>query len=1215
MTEVGSATEGLTGIFAGAGTATEEFSGTLDAVGGAADATVGGLTEANTAVEGVGTSATTAMGGIGQMAGAVTGLGSTIGLAVSTVFRMQDAQLALDKANLKAAKSTEMARKAGVAFDNLLKSATGNTAGITAARDELSAAQDKLNKLQEAGITSGAEYEAAQAGVSAATAALRAEFVAGGGDAAKFDAALNKMTNSTKGAEIAAKSAEKAQRTFSQAALDTGLSVASLVGQSVSAVAALKDIKAGAEKLAPIFKAVSAAIKPIAGVLAGMAAGFVGFIGIMTAIDQNVGGVKDALKGVHDEANKTVPALSALFDHLGKTFATNTEGFGAWGAEVMKALGIPVSEGPKAAAGLKGTADASTALGTTVVDTSAKLTAAMQATNGNTTAMGALQRTNADAQMTQQDFNAALAATKSEMDAGASSTGNLTQQMYQFYAAMQQTTDQALTLSNLFPEMGSNIDNALLGQKQGMTVAIQLWNDFRARVEAGQYQVGEFSQYIKDMGYELPPAIQGGVDKLTEMVTAAEGVTVSSKGATAGVKMFGTASVDLSNTVGKTANAVSDMNKSLVEQEYSLRASIAGLQDFGNQSQGVTNALLEVTNNFEKSNQAVREASAVRGNAKAQSELLHTALNKETESLINEEAALKADIAATTASKIQTLELSNAKLEGTKAAMEFISSLDEEKAKQEANIAVLRQSVSAMGVFGDATLQTAEQLQQFAAVAAGVPSAIRELAGEIGSLAQEATKFIEFADESDELFANWTISDKVPQEIKAMMSDADIAFIHGRAQLERTMESLGPLTGVKFAKAIQTAKQGGLAELRNFGPEAAALLREGFPTMDAALSELTNSFAALGTTTDAQMIPAMARVVTAMKNVEDPTASLAQQMIALSNTTGQSLAPLLGVAGGLEQLSAAGADATVKLSEIPIVKITDDAGNAVAEFANFNGQLLPIGGAAQGAAAGLGAMTGKINPLNAAIQLAGKTLEQFGKFVGNFFQSTLPSIVSSHPLNVNPFTGMISVSLASLNQFGTAVAQKMAQIRAAFSKGLGGVRQTGGGIPIQVNIAPALKQLQSLKVQITQVKQARPTPVNVDTRAATSAVNRLKSLVNSMPNIRRTITYTYRIVGSRPNPQNINRTITYRYRTVGTRPAQTGMHENLSQDTLIAAHRGERVDITPGTISSNENRTAIIPATGQNARPINIVVRGDVNGKELIRFVKFNLMEGTGGVM
>ena len=75
------------------------------------------------------------------------------------------------------------------------------------------------------------------------------------------------------------------------------------------------------------------------------------------------------------------------------------------------------------------------------------------------------------------------------------------------------------------------------------------------------------------------------------------------------------------------------------------------------------------------------------------------------------------------------------------------------------------------------------------------------------------------------------------------------------------------------------------------------------------------------------------------------------------------------------------------------------------------------------------------------------------------------------------------------------------------------------------------------------------------------------------------------------------------------------MHENLSQDTLIAAHRGERVDITPGTVNTNENRTAIIPASGTNNRPINITVRGDVNGKELIRFVKFNLMENTGGVM
>ena len=109
------------------------------------------------------------------------------------------------------------------------------------------------------------------------------------------------------------------------------------------------------------------------------------------------------------------------------------------------------------------------------------------------------------------------------------------------------------------------------------------------------------------------------------------------------------------------------MNKSLVEQEYSLKASIAGLQDLGNQTQGVNNALLEVTNNFEKSNQALREAQAVRDSAVASSEALHTALNNELTALIKEEGALQASIAATQDSAIQTQALSNAKLEGTNA--------------------------------------------------------------------------------------------------------------------------------------------------------------------------------------------------------------------------------------------------------------------------------------------------------------------------------------------------------------------------------------------------------------------------------------------------------------------------------------------------------------------------------------------------------------------
>ena len=160
-----------------------------------------------------------------------------------------------------------------------------------------------------------------------------------------------------------------------------------------------------------------------------------------------------------------------------------------------------------------------------------------------------------------------------------------------------------------------------------------------------------------------------------------------------------------------------------------------------------TEAISAVHLAYAQSVDAVVDMNAVLADQTAHQEAVDTAINKTVESVKGEQIALEAAIAATQNKVIQDQKLTNAKLEGTKAAMEFISSLDEEKASQEANISVLHNAVSAMGVFGDATLQTADQLEQFAAVAAGVPSAIRALAGEIGGLAQEATKFLEFAGE------------------------------------------------------------------------------------------------------------------------------------------------------------------------------------------------------------------------------------------------------------------------------------------------------------------------------------------------------------------------------------------------------------------------------------------------------------------------------------
>ena len=150
---------------------------------------------------------------------------------------------------------------------------------------------------------------------------------------------------------------------------------------------------------------------------------------------------------------------------------------------------------------------------------------------------------------------------------------------------------------------------------------------------------------------------------------------------------------------------------------------------------------------------------------------------------------------------------------------------------------------------------------------------------------------------------------------------------------------------------------------------------------------------------------------------------------------------------------------------------------------------------------------------------------------------------------------------------------------------------------------------------MAKIKQGKIPQIQLNISPAVSAANKIRSIVNALPHIKRTITYTYRIVGSRPNPPNISRTITYRYRTVGSRPAQTGMHETLGEDTMIAAHRGERVDITPNTINTNEERIALVPGGGgKRGAEYVIPVTLMLDNKVLVRTVSRGLMEDVGGV-
>ena len=199
---------------------------------------------------------------------------------------------------------------------------------------------------------------------------------------------------------------------------------------------------------------------------------------------------------------------------------------------------------------------------------------------------------------------------------------------------------------------------------------------------------------------------------------------------------------------------------------------------------------------------------------------------------------------------------------------------------------------------------------------------------------------------------------------------------------------------------------------------------------------------------------------------------------------------------------------------------------------------------------------------------------------------------------------------------------------------------------IQLDIGPALQQIASLKNQIGGVK-AKPIVINVSFKIigkppvpkqikafisySYRIVNKIPNppeikrwisykyrITNRIPNppeIKRWISYKYRVVGSKPNPQDIHRSIIYRYRTVGSRPAQTGMHETLGEDTMIAAHKGERVDINPNGINTTEERVALVPGGARKGGAEYVIpVTLMLDNKVLVRTVSRGLMEDVGGV-
>lgn len=1059
LDQVGSATEGLGGIFSGAGTEAEDFGGSLGTMNESALAVEGGLTDANTVMGDFGESATTAGAStqgfgssVASIAGGITALGGTIGSAVGAFFRYQDIQLKVQKAQLAAARAAETYRKAEEAVDNILKTATSNAAGIAAARERVATAQARVNQLMDQGVTSGAEYEAAQKELQAAQAALGAEFVKGGGNLAKLTTLLEKEELAAGKNATATNAMEKANRTANQGILDLVFGFSGLVGSVVQTATSMG-------KLVTVIKGLGTAIKalPLAAMGAAFAAGAAAvgaLLGTTRALSFNLGGMTDILAGVGKAFGDVLPPIQG--------FLTALEDAGRSTADFFTRY----TEGLLVMGGVTGAK----------VDFSKKKFSELVEQYIKTGSTG----------------NAVIDGAVSDLVAWGKAHGETTDEII----------EKAKKMDSQYTTSGQKVTGATTQMTSSSTKLTAAWKD----VEQGVSEVE--SELFKQ-----------------------------------NVALVATANNNLE---------LAHTNDLLTGSQQDLDVATTG-----------------ITLSLSESNRALATAKQVRADTAAQSELLQTAINNEVTALINEEAALKASIAALRDHEVQTLAVSNAYLQGIKSIDEWNSGLATSASEQQGAIDRLAElgftfdklppfverSVENLKLFGEAATTGGEAAKEAAGVAAEAwRAATSEIGGQLDSL---ASIFKEGGDKMKESTDEWFAG--IEQSIGRNLTGAETAALTGIGNMIASTEQaiadwqLGQIMGESIATSgaqLATAFEG-LATTASAGmkavfQKAAEIARSGQPDLVAAMNEV---MANVGTTAPGAL---------------------------------------------LKQLDA----------------------------------ILPPGLKASATKAGA-AIPGALDPAAAqAGQSAALTLSQEFAAAGTHIASVMAGIQA----NITGIKVQIDISPA-IQQIGSLRAQLANITQKAPPK-------------IQLDIGPAIQQIASLKNQIGGVK-AKPIVINVsfkiigkppvpkDIKAFISYAYRITNTIpkppeikkfisyayritNRIPNppeIKRWITYKYRVTGSKPNPSDINRNINYRYRVLGSRPAQTGIHENLAQNTMIAAHKGERVDIGPGTISTTENRTAIIPASGENARPINIMVRGDVNGKELIRFVKFNLMEGTGGVM
>ncbi len=1152
---VGTATEDLGGIFSGAGTEVETFSGTMDAVGGSADAATGGLSGANTMVGDFGEAASTSAdktgdfgGSLQGITGSITAVGGTIGGLISLLFTYQDAQIRVQKAQLGAAKAAEAYRKAEAAVDKLLATATSNQDAIAAARQRVADALARVNELMKAGITSGAEFEAAQKELAAAQADLAVQAGKGGVAVDKVTSALEKEEGAMGRNKLAADKADKANRELMTTMIGMASQAAGIGGSLVQMAQGAGRMREAATKLV------------------AKLGGKAGLVGTLAAVGAAALGVYEAFKAI-----EALPSMVNLAEQLktGDIDKVQT----AWGAYVDKVKQVP---------------GVNLVLGGALDDVSNKLATASKESETLNRIFPTLSSGAKSAEEGVTNLSGGTKKLGSNMTLSTHQAAELANMIGQNKDVQDQLTGSEAKAAPVIGELVTK--RILLGA--ALAESIQKYQEANRLTEAQQQALNAVIDPTVKLNDQLMRQTEI-IGKLTtedaKSIAAVEERNRAMIIANSGVNNAIVAEIQYQQALtAMTASMVKDTD----EKNANAKATLALVDS----EENAQNAIATVNEEYANSVDRLADLNTVLDDSKAAHTAMATAVNENLASLKEEEIALGAAIISTGHLETQSQALTNARHEGELAAREWLTALDENAAAEEAEISLLKEVADVFGGLPSYIEPTIENYQAFiqankdgGAAMLDFKSTAIDAWNELTSAADEFTnKLIESfrkgGEEGKEAFTK--AMEELPAAVKATLSPEEMGLL----ELDAEFAAAGQNAAEAFASNMRANRSMPDAGFQA-GVDAASQIIEGFVQQHPEFADEAQIFFDAVDTGSAQ---AVQKALATLSQMPGPVGEIFGKMKDAADTNLDGIPDILqkDVIDPLTGLA------------VPASAAGGQAGSAFVSEWDANVQL--AGNALQSIVKTASTLRVEI-PITANVQQAGAALASIVK-TGSTLKVQIP----------------VTADVSAAHQAIAALVTKQQTATITYNivtKGTPPIAK-----PITTTITynykitgkpPSVKPIKAFISYAYRITNKIPNPKEI--KRFISYAYRITNKIPNPPEIKRWITYKYRVTGSRPNPSDINRWITYRYRTVGSRPAQFGMHETLGSDTMIAAHKGERVDITPGgTGGGGSTQTVGSGGGGSSVRAIGevvIPVTLMLDNKTLIRTVRRGLVEEVSGAM